>query len=204
MKLVDKLRKLFYGLRYQLMAGHIRPGMNQKSVQDSGVLGHFSKSDIRYWQRAVFRQTYTRNGKTLLTKGWAMKIAHEGRRETFPLGTPNKAAAAARARDIYLSLAGAGWEATLARYKRAKALTGEGETSGPRTVGQFLDEVFRTASNQRTVESYAKKFRQIVAEIFGLSEGKEKHDSWRGGTEKWLTKVHAVKLEEVTPARVEE
>ena len=151
-----------------------------------------------------FGQTYTRNGKTLLTKGWAMKIAHEGRRETFPLDTPNKAAAAARARDIYLSLAGAGWEVTLARYKRAKALTREGETSGPHTVGQFLDEVFRTASNQQTVESYAKKFRQIVAEIFDLLEGKEKHDSWRGGTEKWLTKVHAVKLEEVTPARVEE
>jgi integrase len=169
-----------------------------------GVLGHFSKYDIRYWQRAVFRQTYTRNGKTLLTKGWAMKIAHEGRRETFPLDTPNKAAAAARARDIYLSLAGAGWEVTLARYKRAKALTREGETSGPHTVGQFLDEAFRTASNQQTVESYAKKFRQIVAEIFDLSEGKEKHDSCRGGTEKWLTKVHAVKLEEVTPARVEE
>jgi hypothetical protein len=106
---------------------------------------------------AVFRQTYTGNGKTLLTKGWAMKIAHEGRRETFPLGTPNKAAAAARARDIYLSLAGAGWEATLARYKRAKALTREGETSGPRTVGQFLDEVFRTASNQRTVEKLREK-----------------------------------------------
>ena len=150
------------------MTDHERPGMNQKSVQDSGVLGHFSKSDIRYWQRAVFRQTYTRNGKTLLTKGWAMKIAHVGRRETFPLGTSNKAAAAARARDIYLSLAGAGWEATLARYKRAKALTREGETSGPHTAGQFLDEVFRTASNQQTVESYAKKFRQIVAEIFDL------------------------------------
>jgi hypothetical protein len=76
------------------MADHDRPGMNQKSVQDSGVLGHFSKSDIRYWQRAVFRQSYTRNGRTFLTKAWAMKVAHEGRRSTFSLGTPNKAAAA--------------------------------------------------------------------------------------------------------------
>ena len=45
MKLVDKLTKLFYSLRHQLMAGHIRPGMSQKSVQDFDVLGHFSKSD---------------------------------------------------------------------------------------------------------------------------------------------------------------
>jgi hypothetical protein len=74
-----------------------RSGMKQKSVQDPGLLGHFSKSDIRYWQRVIFRQSYTRNGGAFLTKDWAMKIAHEGRRETFPLGTPNKAAAAARA-----------------------------------------------------------------------------------------------------------
>jgi hypothetical protein len=32
----------------------------------------------------------------------AMKVAHEGRGEAFPLGTPNKAVAAATARDIYL------------------------------------------------------------------------------------------------------
>src|ERR1700680_4636215 len=62
-----------------------RPGMNQKSVQDSGLLGHFSKSDIRHWQRVIFRQSYTRNGRAFLTKDWAMKIAHEGRRETFLL-----------------------------------------------------------------------------------------------------------------------
>jgi hypothetical protein len=77
------------------MADHDRPGRNQKSVQDSGVLGHFSKSDIRYWQRAIFRQSYTRNGRTFLAKAWAMKVAHEGRRSTFSLGTPNKAAAEA-------------------------------------------------------------------------------------------------------------
>jgi hypothetical protein len=47
MTLLDKLGKLFYGLHHQLMAGHNRSGMNQKSVQDFGTLGHFSKSDIR-------------------------------------------------------------------------------------------------------------------------------------------------------------
>jgi hypothetical protein len=62
--------------------------MNEKSIQASSLLGHFLKSDVRYWQRAVFRQTYTHIGKARLTKDWTMKIAHEGRRETFPLGTP--------------------------------------------------------------------------------------------------------------------
>jgi hypothetical protein len=45
-----------------------------------------------------------------------MKVAHEGRRSSFSLGTPNKAAAA-RAGEIYLFLAANGWEAALARYK---------------------------------------------------------------------------------------
>ena len=73
------------------MKGHDSAGMNRKSVQAEPMLGHFSKSDVRYWQRAVFRQSYTRNGYSFLTKAWAMKVAYEGRRETFPLGTPLEA-----------------------------------------------------------------------------------------------------------------
>ena len=48
--------------------------MKNKSVQDLGLLGHFVKTDIRYWQRMIFHETYTRGGKTLMTKNWAMKI----------------------------------------------------------------------------------------------------------------------------------
>jgi hypothetical protein len=55
-----------------LMSDHKRSGMNGKSVQDSALLGHFAKSDIRYWQESIFRQTYTRYGQTLVTKDWAM------------------------------------------------------------------------------------------------------------------------------------
>lgn len=48
---------------------------------------------------------------------WNAWVQYEGRRERFPLYTPNKAAAAAKARDIYLFLAANGWEAILARYQ---------------------------------------------------------------------------------------
>ena len=51
------------------MKGHDSAGMNRKSVQAGPMLGHFSKSDILYWQRAVFRQSYTRNGQPFLTSG---------------------------------------------------------------------------------------------------------------------------------------
>jgi hypothetical protein len=36
------------------MKGHNSAGMNRKSVQAAPMLGHFSKSDVRYWQR-LFR-----------------------------------------------------------------------------------------------------------------------------------------------------
>jgi hypothetical protein len=39
-----------------------------------------------------------------------------GRRETFNLKTPNKAAAAGKAKDIYTMLVGAGWDATLEKF----------------------------------------------------------------------------------------
>jgi integrase len=37
-----------------------------------------------------------------------------------------------------------------------------------------------------------------------LAEGTDRYDYLQGGQRKWLTKVHSVKLTEVTPARVEE
>jgi integrase len=180
------------------------PGMNEKSGRVSEKLGQFSKTDIRFWQGRIFRETYRENGRLCQTTNWSARIQHEGRRERFPLHTPNKAAAASRARDIYLFLVANGWDAALERYRKHKGAAQEQNGHRRITVGEFLNEASGTASNQQTIEGYAKKFRQIVSEIFDLSEGKEKHDSWQGGTGKWLTKVHSVKLEEVTPARVEE
>lgn len=178
--------------------------MNQKSVQAFGQLGHFSKSDIRYWQRAIFRQTYRRAGQTLVTRNWAMKIAHEGRRETFPLGTPNKAAAAARAREIYLSLVANGWDVTVAKFKRSKQPTRLAIADRPCTVGEFLAAVSQMTTNQSTFKDYAQAFRQIVSDIFGLSNSNLKYDYQTGGREEWLSRVHAINLAEITPAKVQE
>jgi integrase len=204
MLLVDKLCKPFYAVTSELMKGHKRSGVNEKSGEDRGDLRHFSKTDLRYWQQAIFRKGYSVDGERRQTNEFYARMQHQGRREFFVLGTPNKAAAAARARDIYLSLVARGWEATLTRYKRAGADARFERRIEPCTVGEFLDALFRTASNHQTIESYAKRFRQIVSEMFNLSEGEQKYDYHRGGVGKWLAKVHGVKLAEVTPARVEE
>ncbi len=69
-------------------------------------LSHFPKTDIRFWQNAVFRQAYTDDGRRRLTKEWYARMQFRGKQAFFSLGTPNKAAAAAKARDIYLALLG--------------------------------------------------------------------------------------------------
>ena len=79
--------------------------MNVKSIQESILLGHFSKSDTHYWQRAVFHQTYTHASKTLLTEDWAMRIAHKGGGKPFPSKLRTRRQPAARARNVNLLVA---------------------------------------------------------------------------------------------------
>jgi hypothetical protein len=144
--------------------------MNKKSGEETGRLLHFSKTDFRYWSENVFRKGYTKNGQRLYTKEWYARMQHDGRREFFPLQTPNKAAAAARARDIYLHLVSHGWDPALAKYKPKRfERQATSEKQSQCTVGTFLEEVFRSASNRRTVEGYATAFRTIVSDSFGLS-----------------------------------
>jgi hypothetical protein len=97
-----------------------------------------------------------------------------------------------------------GWEATLARYRKAKVDVAPANGQETCTVGEFLEAIFLTTTNQNTVEGYAKSFRQIVSDIFDLSDGYQKHDYRKGGFQKWLASVLQIKLADVTPARVQE
>jgi hypothetical protein len=115
------------------------------------------------------------------------------------LGTPNRSAAAARARDIYLSLSVNGWERTLEIYRPEMA-----EKKTDLTVGQFLEAVKQTADiDPVTLESYAKSFRKIVADSMGIESGNTRFDYKGGGHAEWLNKVHAVKLRALTPERIQ-
>src|SRR5690349_7701635 len=114
---------------------------NKKSVQEVSKQepgsGRYSKTDMRYWERSIFQPIYMRAGHARRVSDWAANIQHLGRRETFSLDTPNKAGAAARAKEIYLSLKSTGWDATLAKFK-PKTIIARKAVS---TVGEFLGEV---------------------------------------------------------------
>jgi len=129
-----------------------------------------------------------------------VKLQHKGRRETFSLGTPNRAAAAAKAKIIYLSLQSAGWEETLRLFK-PKSQWSSGAVT---TVGQFLAEVEANWSgNKKTVADYGRAFRKIVADIFEIEAGSAKYDYRSGGRDAWVERINRVRLRDVSPDKIQ-
>jgi integrase len=160
----------------------------------------FAKTDLRYWRETVFKPEYSRGSKTRESPNWAMQIKHQGRRTMLSLGTPNKEEAAARAREIFLSLKANGWEATLAKYRPENTPAARLNA----TVGDFLAEVKAKADGDpKTIEGYCKSLRKIVADIYGVPDGPAKFDYRSGGHQQWLAKVHGVRLASLTPAKVQ-
>ena len=174
---------------------------NGKSVQavSKQKKRSLAKTDVRYWQQAIFHSVYTRDGIRHFVPEWSVKIQHNGRRESFRLGTPNKTAAADKARQIYLKLQSEGWDAALARFKQGRT-----HDSSVTTVGEFLEAVGAIWSGkQKTFADYSRAFRKIVADIFRFDGGTEKYDYRNGGRDAWIARVNAVKVGDVTPARVQ-
>ncbi len=180
-----------------------KPLQNTQNVQEVSkqrALGHSSKTHVDYWKRRIFKSSYTRDGKTHVVDEYAIKIQHRGIRKTFTLGTSNKDAAAAKARDIFATVNGEnGWERALAKFAPAMAVS-----SKTATVGEFLAQV-KAVSGLRAVtcEIYSRKFRTLVAGVFNLRGGKEKFDYVNGGRKKWLERVHRVRLDKLTGQRIE-
>jgi integrase len=177
---------------------------NQKSGGEMPMLRHFSKTDIRYWDQVLFHDGFTRDGKRREVPDWSVRIQHKGKREAFPLRTANRAAAAAKARDIYLCLVANGWAVTLERFK-PKPSAEEEPIKTNCTVGEFLSEIKAKADGDpRTIEGYCKMFRKIVADISGIEGDTKRFDYRTGGYQEWLGRVHSVKLDAITPDKVQQ
>lgn len=143
-----------------------------------------------------------------------------GSRHTFPLNTGNRENAGKVAASIYLFLLANGWETTLEKYAPASAP----KKAKPATVGEYIEEAKASASvDPRTLNDYASSFRRIVADVCGIDpaftvtkkakiDGKEvqiietrdaRYDYRGEAGKKWQEKVNAVRLSEVTLAKVQ-
>ena len=157
------------------------------------------KTHADYWRQRLFKRGYVdRGGASVEIPDWQVRIAHLGRRQEFNLKTANKSDAAVKARDIYLSLIASGWAATMAKEKPEME-----RPSDVCTVGEFVEAVKASGElREVTFEIYCTKFRTLVSGAMGISAGVKKFDYVKGGREEWLDRVHAFKLDRVTPDRV--
>jgi hypothetical protein len=136
------------------------------------------KSDIRYWQKRVRKTRSNRGERVSENAFYLFELQYGGRRMGLSLGTANQMEAAARAKERYLFLIANGWEAFLARYRPKETLP----SASTLTVGQYLDAVrSQTELSPTTIEGYAKKFRQIVADIANVKGTKTRFDYRKSG-----------------------
>lgn len=180
-----------------------RNNIKQKRTKVNKIRGqevarqNFGKTDVRYWHHAIFKPTYTKAGIALCIEHWAARIQWRGRRELFNLRTSNRAAAAAKAKDIYTTLVGAGWDTTLGKFKPEMA------RKSVWTVGDFLNELRgHWSGKSKTFEDYCRSFRTIVSQIFSIKGGRKKFDYVSGGRKEWVARIDRIKLADITPARI--
>ena len=159
-----------------------------------------SRTQVAYWRPRLEKNRSKAGG---ISPNYSIRIAFKGRRVRFPLNTPNKEVAASGAAKIFVFLVENGWEQTIRRFKPEQS-----EPSSPQH-GDTVGDLIRTASKYSTAREkskreYAKAFRRIAAQIAGIPDG-EKYDakSTRGGHATWQGKVDALKLSEITPAKVQ-
>lgn len=151
------------------------------------------KGDARYWLQS---------GKLLRdarSRFLVCKIQVNGRRESFPLRTSNKAAAAEKAARIYHDVIALGWEPALAKHKPEP----QRENAKGATVGKLIEIASSVSTARRhTLDAYVKAFRRIVSEVIGVQDGR-KFDAFKGGTKEWREKVDAVELSRLSPTDIQ-
>lgn len=160
--------------------------MARSGAGDGAVV--WSKADSRYWlvgKRLCFHDS----------ANYSARIQGAGRREWFPLGTPNKKKAAAKAAEIYAFIQAHGYEAAVARFKPETI-----QKAKLPTVGALIEAGCRISSaRSQSLEAYVKAFRRIVSEVKGIKLGKASEGE-PGALHVWRSKVDAVLLSDLTPS----
>lgn len=156
------------------------------------------KTHVNYWKKRLFRNTYTQAGERHEVNDWSVKIQYLGRRKTFSLGMTNRELAASKAKDIYLTIIGRGWEAAEAAFNPGMVVRKDDPS-----LGDFFEEVAaKSGLKPKTFRNYVSAFRTIASGAFKLADEKAKFDGRGGGAKKWAAAVDAIKLAAVTPDHV--
>src|SRR5437899_6167026 len=160
-----------------------RPEAGQRPGRE--IIGRLPKTHVDYWFSRLRKRSYAWKGKLMQIPDWQVRLQHAGREAWFNLRTSNQAAAAKKAKEVYMFLDANGWEAALAKFKPES-------TVAPRlnlTVGGYLKAVHDTGYLRlRTFLNYQNCLRTIVSEAFGVRGDESKFDYRHGGNKKWIAR----------------
>jgi hypothetical protein len=146
-------------------------GLNKR---ETGAEQPLAKTDLAYWR--------ARLDKPVRAIHWHVEIQRRGERHKLSLETPNREAAAARARDLYEYIRVNGWEAALAKYRPAMA-----QRKTDCTVGGYIAAVKATADiAPRTIETYCGSLRKIASDLLELPDDGTRYDYRGNGRATWL------------------
>lgn len=169
-------------------------------VAESATKRFYPKTHANYWKSRLEHRSYSRDGKTFEVAEWSVRIHFRGIRKSFDLETANKEEAAAKARDIYLSLVAKGWSSTVNEFAPPPVVLAEIDGDSA-TVGEFPAEVERTANlKPKTFRYYGSCLRQLAAYVRGGTSDASRFDYRKGGFRAWRQQVDATHLSALTPA----
>jgi integrase len=132
------------------------------------------------------------------------RICFGGIQRWWPLKTANREQAAVKARDIWLSLNTAGFEATEAKFKPWTVAPPEDDKINL-TVGDFIGAVKAVAVvRPTTFTTYERKLRFLVSQVAKVRGTRKRHDYVHGGAAKWREQVDKFPLAELTPDAVKQ
>jgi hypothetical protein len=171
-------------------------------VAVSATKRFYSKTHANYWKSRLEHRSYSRDGRTFEVAEWSVRIHFRGIRKSFDLETAIKEEAAAKARDIYLSLVAKGWSATVNELAPQSVAQAKIESDSA-TVGEFLAEVERTANlKPKTFRYYRQCLRQLAAYVQGVKSDDSRFDYRKGGFIAWRQKIDKTPLSAITPSAV--
>ena len=152
----------------------------------------FAKTEARYWRSKLFKRT---------NDFYHVQIGYAGVQERWPLNTANAEEAAAKARNIFISLRTVGRDET---RKKFKTWTAEPEQApAPVTVGEYIMAA-RTVAGVRptTFTTYERKLRFLVSQIAGVKGNRSKFDYVHGGANRFRGQVDNVPLDKLTADKI--
>lgn len=168
-------------------------------------VARLAKTHRDYWKTKLRKRSYVGgNGVRVEIPVWQVRMFYLNREGWFNTNTANQAAAAIKARDIYVSLVSVGWDATQAKFNPSPLLK-----AAVCTVGEFVADVEKRSHLQpRTVRIYATKLRKLVSDVAKLEVGRKakarraKFDHFGKGHGEWLARVNAQPLDVLAAERV--